>query len=148
MNVFLEGYNSHIAVLEQLEAEGVPMKRVLEFGAGQYSTAWFLERAERLHTVESDPDWYAWAVKTYKKRKGFELSKVRPPDLRRYDLVFIDDGSSAAERLHTLGWVLNRPHPVVVLHDSNVPEYRAVLEALELETETFKDDWPWTEVIR
>ena len=40
-----------------------------------------------------------------------------------FDLVFIDDGLLPDQRIHTIAYVLARPHPKVILHDAEYPAY-------------------------
>lgn len=118
-----ERYASHLPVLKALCADLKP-RRVLEFGAGFHSTAFFLglEGLEKLVSVEVDARW------ELRMRKEFPDERLKlvghPPEkMEDFQLVFIDDGKNAAEREETIRWVLGRPHPPVVIHDAEVLDY-------------------------
>jgi predicted O-methyltransferase YrrM len=124
-------YASHLLVLGALvEAHGV--ERVLELGAGDYSTPAFLAAPglTRLTSVENDPEW-ARKVTTDDDRHEVLLVEGaiadHLPPLEDYDLVFVDDSTSAYERARTIRAVLSQPHPPVVIHDAEVPEYAAAI---------------------
>jgi predicted O-methyltransferase YrrM len=120
-------YSSHLQVLTAMLNTHKP-KRVLEYGSGEYSTPLFLSRphVEALTVVESDFEW---------RRKLPEDDRMTVlvegfANPRNYDLVFIDDGVNADQRCRTIRDVLSRPHPVVVIHDADVPAYRALIDEL------------------
>jgi predicted O-methyltransferase YrrM len=123
-------YASHVPVLRAL-----PARRVLELGAGEHSTKEFLKMPglEHLTSVENDPEWARRAA-TDDPRHEMLLVEGRiadhVPALDGYDLVFIDDSTNAAERAATIRAVLSQPHPLVVIHDAEVPEYAAVIAEL------------------
>lgn len=142
-------YGSHLPVLKLPEIRKLS-KRVLEFGGGLHSTGHFLGVADKVTTVETDPDWAFKLEDKFGRRDNFTLRQSRPESLRDYDLVFVDDGTSAGERIETLEWILARKtRPPVLLHDAEVPEYRLFLEQYpKLDRVTYRDDLPWTELIR
>lgn len=109
-------YATHLPVLRLVLALVKPLS-VLELGAGEYSTRFFLDAGVGLTTLESDETWFH-------KAEGygdFDLRLVEDmslPPLDLYDLVFIDNGTSAAERSPVIRDVLSQPHPVTVIHDA------------------------------
>lgn len=120
-------YASHLLILKALSAF-LPMRRVLEFGAGEHSTSFFLSLAglEELVSVETDPFWIDSVVT---KDKRHTLTQERRPS-EGFDFVFIDDGASeleapeqqrsVAHRVETIRYVLSKPYPVVAIHDAEV----------------------------
>ena len=127
----MDNYSSHLPVLEALDPKP---KRVLEFGAGEHSTAAFLamDSVTRLVSVETDMDWRERVSERFSEH--FEdgrwrlLDEEDPiPDPTDFDLVFIDDGDEPAQRLATIVYVLGRKHPKVVIHDA---DYRPYLETI------------------
>ena len=124
-------YASHLPVLKALLDTGT-ISRVLELGGGLYSTPAFLATSslEKLTTIENDPE---WARKAETADDRHEVLLVQGaiadnlPPLEDYDLVFIDDSTSAYERARTIRAVLSQPHPPVVIHDAEVPEYAAAM---------------------
>ena len=133
-------YATHVPVLIALGHE-LRIRRVLELGTGEHSTACFLDtdvfpHLECLVSVENDP---LWAERT---RVMFErddratlhvatgamsdaLADLQPA-VGDFDLVFCDDSTNAADRSRTIGRVasLCSPASVVVIHDFEVPAYQ------------------------
>ena len=116
-------YATHIRPLKALLAAEKP-KRVLEYGGGPYSTGIFLscDHVELVVTVETDPDWRGLLSDMYETRRHRVLSSGTP-NAQDFDLIFIDNGTTARERVHTIRSVLSKPHPTVVIHDAEVEEY-------------------------
>lgn len=137
------GYETHLAVLETLA-----FRHVLEFGAGPHSTRFFIERAETVCSVEGDDEWFEWATGEYIDADNLTLTRTRPRSLVEFDLILIDDGQTAAQRVETLVWVLSRKRrPPTVVHDAEVPEYRAVLDGMCSRYEMRCGEPPFTAVI-
>jgi len=127
-------YASHVKVLEALPSV-LNIRRVLELGAGDHSTRVFLSMPglEKLTSIENDPAWAERAATTDDRHEMRLVSgpvALNIPPLEDYDLVFIDDSTSAAERAQTIRAVLSQPHPPVVIHDAEVPEYAQVISEL------------------
>jgi predicted O-methyltransferase YrrM len=142
-------YASHLPILKFVLALVKP-KEVLELGAGKYSTAEFLacESVERLTSLETNPEW-ASTVSMATGDDRLDLWTVEDipavlPDLRKFDLVFIDNGNDATERSAAIRAVLSRPHPVTVIHDAEV--YAGVIHELAENRITFNFDTPYTAV--
>lgn len=126
-------YASHLPVLRAL-VKLIEPSSVVEFGAGAYSTPFFLSLPiERLWSVETDP---AWATRAQSTDSRHTVSTTAP-SLADYDLVFIDDGKTPSQREDTIRTVLSEPHPPVVIHDVEVPEYRDAIRDLALERSLF-----------
>lgn len=141
-------YASHLDVLESICLQSPP-KRVLEFGAGDYSTAFFLglEGLAKLVSVEVSPRWRARLEERYDGHPRFELRASAPAKLTGYDLIFIDDGQDRAERSQTIDLVLGAPHSEpVVLHDAE--EYEDVIQRWTERYEIYGAEAPRTAVIR
>lgn len=141
-------YATHLSVLDKLDRP----KKVLELGAGAYSTPYFLEHAKSVVSLETSPEWYAWVSDNFENRKlDLRLVEDIPRalekiDLTKFDLVFVDNGDSAAERGAVIRAVLSKPHPTVVVHDAEV--YGGLLNELAPGHEVFRDEEPWTAVVR
>jgi hypothetical protein len=139
-------YASHLKVLTTVLNTYKP-KRVLEYGSGKYSTPLFLARphVEKLTVVETDFIWRRELVYNNHDPRMTVLVEGNPPPAS-YDLVFIDDGVDLDHRCRTIRAVLSRPHPVVVIHDAEVEEYRELMEELADEVLIYRTD-PDTAVI-
>jgi len=126
------GFGSHLPTLRFLLAVLKP-RRVLEIGAGLYSTPEFLEHicVTALDSVEEDAEWRA-RVKEANPDDRLHLFERLPKqrDLTRYDLIFVDNASTVEGRVAAIKMVLSQPHPVTVLHDSEYPDYHQVIEEL------------------
>lgn len=132
-----ERYSSHLPILRSVIASVQP-KRILEFGAGLHSTPLFVKSGATVLSIESDPDWrkaIAWECASPNLVLRPELRTAKAAD---FDLIFIDDGESAQQREKTIRHVLSQPHPVVVIHDAEVPEYRQAIEELAISHKTYK----------
>lgn len=141
-------YDSHLPVLKALLSL-IPMRNVLEFGSGAFSTPFFLGLSDlkKLVSVETDPRWYIRVETEHKGDKRFQIAKKRPQNLEGFDFVFVDDGENPAQRVETINWILGQDHPPVVIHDAEVPEYREAIEASDSNHVTFQWATPWTELV-
>ena len=130
----MDRYATHLPVLQAL-GQKLPIQRVLELGGGTYSTAAFLDpdiypRLEVLDTVEVIPDWQEALQAAHGEDPRWRLMKKLPPTLKAgYDLVFVDDGQCAADRIKSIEAVAGYP-ALVVIHDYEVAQYRAVAVAV------------------
>lgn len=115
------------------------IERVLEFGSGHYSTKTFLNRSafphlKQLHSVENDADWGETirAAVRYDNRcevkvvSGAMCDAVHTLDLEQFDLVLVDDSTSAEQRAATILSlsVLHPRNPWLVIHDYEIDDYR------------------------
>ena len=123
-------YASHLSVLQAVLDQYLP-KRVLELGAGQYSTPAFLAHpaVEEVVSIEPDKEWRERVKAEFADEKLTVLAQLRrkPQD---FDLVFIDNGTTEKQRLAAIKKVLSAPHPVVVIHDADVPAYNQAIADL------------------
>jgi len=130
-------YATHIPVLIGL-ARLRAITSVLEFGAGHYSTKIFLNRRafpdlKVLDSYETDQNWrHVMSDFTNGDSRaklhfvdGSMATALEAIDLENYDLIFVDDSESAAERVKTIkALCARRPQSsLVVIHDYEVPEY-------------------------
>ena len=127
----VDPYSTHLPILRRM-VNGVRPRRVLEFGAGLHSTPLYFRDPQLWNVVciEPDPEWrkkVAYAVDDERLILREAATNVNPTD---FDLIFIDDGTCAAERLKTIRFVLSEPHPPTVIHDAEVPEYRDAIKEL------------------
>jgi hypothetical protein len=136
-------YATHLPVLIGL-ARLLKIRKVLEFGCGQYSTLTFLDRQAfpdlvSLDSFEHDPDWIAQLSAHITADPRVKLNHVRDSireviprlDFADYDLIFIDDSLTAPERAATIGAVAGNCHPsnCTVIHDYEVEDYRRAARA-------------------
>lgn len=138
-------YATHLPVLIGLAALR-PIRRVLEFGCGHYSTKTFLQRAvfpdlKELQSVENDPAWGETMREatgddprsTVTVVSGAMSDAVRRFDLEAFDLILVDDSTNAEDRAATIR-ALSSLHPLnpwLVIHDYEVEEYRAASSGFE-----------------
>jgi predicted O-methyltransferase YrrM len=127
---------THVPVLVGL-ARLVKLRRVAEFGCGQFSTLSLTDRSafpdlEVLHSFENDPQWLEEIRTRTAHDPRVEMSRVdgrmgdaaAGVDVRDYDLVFIDDSKRAEDRAATIRAVWERRAPLVAIHDFEVFAYR------------------------
>jgi len=120
-----KGYGSHQPALRAI-AKFMPIRSVIEFGAGLYSTHLFLDPTafpllESLTTFEHDEKW-AETVRVDDPRHKLIIA---PPDEFepltrtsgiRADFVFLDSGPTMIERLALVSHCLKLA-PVFAMHD-------------------------------
>lgn len=140
-------YATHLPVLQSI-AEKVPLWRVLEYGGGDYSTPFFLShpKLERLVTVEDDPEWRARIEEKYADPRLVVTEKV-PEPLGACTLIFIDNGTSIRQRVEVIRAVLSEPHPIVVIHDAEIPAYEQAIRESGQPFTVFKALTPHTAVV-
>ncbi len=135
-------YGSHMSVLRAVLNTHKP-KRVLEYGAGLYSTPLFLSRphVEQLVSVEPDADWRHRIRNANDDPRLHMLAAgdFKPSD---FDLIFIDNGQDGAtplggERAQTIRDVLSKKHPIVVVHDAEFPAYATAIEEYAINFSVF-----------
>ena len=153
-------YATHVPVLIGL-ASIRPIERVLEFGCGHYSTTTFLKRSvfpdlKVLHSVENDAHW-AETIRAAVKDDARSVvtvvdgaigDAVRQFDLETFDLILVDDSTSAEDRATTIRALsdLNPSNPWLVIHDYEVEEYQRASVPLK-ERFTFKAYNPHTGLV-
>jgi hypothetical protein len=131
-------FPTHLPVLLAL-ARWLPVRQVLEFGCGDFSTMTFLNRrlfpsVERVVSVENDP---VWAEKILAKAAGdprLDLRVISGPvaasvgtiELDEFDLIFVDDSVVEVERARTIAAVAaaKSARPVVAIHDFEDVRYQ------------------------
>jgi predicted O-methyltransferase YrrM len=127
-----ELFASHLPVLAGL-ARLIPVRRVLELGAGHYSTPAFLDRSafgdlETLRSVEDDPVWVEKLSAVVRDDPRVDLVTVTRPmskavaglRVQDYDLVLVDDSKGQEERIETIRNVAANASgsaALVVIHD-------------------------------
>ena len=131
-------YATHVPVLIGLA--GIRnVERVLELGCGNYSTKTFLNRdafphLKALRSVENDPLW-ARTMRlgvagdsrcTITFTSGSIGDAVSTIDLEQFDLIFVDDSTSAEQRAATITALsaLHPQNPWTVVHDYEVADYQ------------------------
>lgn len=114
------------------------IRRVLEFGCGQFSTKTFLNLAafphlERLDSFENDPAWFKEIATTLQGDSRIKLTFVQgemsaaaiKTDPRKYGLVFIDDSAPRTNlRSATIRAVGRWGARLAVVHDFETFAYR------------------------
>lgn len=136
-------YATHVPVLIGL-ARALKVRSVLEVGCGQYSTLTFLNRAafpnlEKLRSLENDIEWFAKVAKLVADDPRAEMMPVSgamsramaATEIDAYDLIFLDDSTSAEERAATIREVAAKQpvSTIVVIHDYEVQAYRQAARA-------------------
>jgi hypothetical protein len=123
-------YATHIPILAAVSALANP-KSITEFGAGDYSTAMFLNRSvfpdlNSLVSLENDETWYARMREMLGGDNRLDLRQIRgdlshavTEQLLAADLIFIDDSMAAIRKQTILAVGDKAPDGVpVVIHDA------------------------------
>jgi hypothetical protein len=127
---------THLPVLIGL-ARLRPIRRVLEFGSGLFSTNTFLNRSafpdlEVLQSYENDATWYETVKQIVKADPrliltlvdGLMQQVVDAKAVQNYDLVFIDDSSNSHQRSSTIRAIIAAQPKLAVIHDFETFAYR------------------------
>jgi predicted O-methyltransferase YrrM len=153
-------YATHIPILLGL-ARVTKVENVLELGCGDYSTRMFLNSTAfpslvSLHSLETDQAWLDKIhaavgddprVSTQFVSNGMR-SMIDQMNLEKYDLIFVDDSTSADDRAATIRAIsANRPQrAVVAIHDFEIQAYREAAAAFQNQF-TFKAFNPQTGIV-
>jgi len=131
-------YSTHLPVLVGLATE-LPVRNVLEFGAGRFSTLTFLDRSafpdvERVDSFDTDPAWRDEVLALANHDSRLTITLVDGPmhqaaaslPFEEYDLVLVDDSADEASRTATIGTVARcrSNRNVIVVHDYEMERYR------------------------
>jgi hypothetical protein len=153
-------YATHVPVLIGLAAIR-PIRRVLEFGCGHYSTKMFLQRSAfpdlvELQSVENDANWAAAMREAVAGDarchvtvvSGAMCDAVSKFDLESFDLILVDDSTNASDRANTIRALsgFDPSNPWFVIHDYEVEEYRRASSGFK-ERLTFKAYNPHTGLV-
>ena len=127
-------------------AQRFKIRRVLELGCGAFSTSTLLNGEifadlERLDSYETDRSWLEKTATAFQADDRFRLtlisgamaSGVRETNIEMFDLIFVDDSSSAAERKETIRQLANQqlPDRLIVIHDFEIGDYREAASTFE-----------------
>ena len=153
-------YTTHIPILVAL-AQHFRIEQVLELGCGNFSTPTFLNQrvfpnVKRLDSFDHDESW----IKKVSVQVGNDpryyphfiggsvSSALFETFIEKFDLVFVDDSTTAAERSETIRKLSARKpaNVLIVIHDYEVIEYRAAAADFE-HRHTFKAFTPQTGVV-
>lgn len=135
-------FASHMPILIGVARAARP-RRLLELGAGFFSTPAFLDRRlfpslESILSLEDDPDWIARLTARIGGDPRLSLTSVpvvpdwaAEADLTSFDLIFVDDSTMVGERARTVRNVLMRARAdaIVVIHDFQQAQYQAAVPA-------------------
>ena len=139
--------STHIPVLVALGLTR-PIRRVLELGAGWYSTPTFLNRKvfpqlEQLVSVEDDLNWQLKVQRGCPDTR-LMISGTIPSLTDPYDLIFVDNSTDLKVRAATIRRVAEETRDVlVVIHDAEDVNYIPEIERFEWH-ETINTYTKWT----
>lgn len=138
-------YATHIPVLLAL-AQAMKVEKVLELGCGEFSTLTFLNSSAfpslvSLESLETDQTWLdkiATMVANDARVKttlvpGAMRSAIEQADLDAYDLILVDDSTSAVDRAATIRAISARQprRAVIAIHDFEIHGYREAAAAFQ-----------------
>lgn len=131
-------YSTHVPILVGL-ASTFRIAKILEFGAGSYSTLTFLNRSAfpdvvLVESIESDPQWMAKISDAAKGDSRLQMRLMPEPiedvlqeiPLDSWDLILVDSSTEATRRASLIE-ALARGRSVtalVVVHDFEIALYR------------------------
>lgn len=120
-------YRTHLPVLNHILST-CSVKRVIEFGPGDYSTPLFVQQCEMVQCIEMQSEqWYNKVKQSNANKDNFSiicsLSATGFYNLEyidRVDLVFVDGhGESRPEVIN----FFNNKSPIIVVHDTEDSSY-------------------------
>ena len=138
-------YATHVPVLIGL-ASLCRIERVLELGCGNYSTKTFLNRAvfphlKELQSIDNDAAWGETIRDAVKHDSRCRVNIVTGPmsdavstfELENFDLIFIDDSTTAEQRAATITALsaLHPQNPWTLIHDYEVGDYQRAASAFK-----------------
>ncbi len=118
-----DNYGSHLSILEKVFTT-FEIKKVLEFGLGQFSTPFFVSHAEVVVSVEQESqEWYERTKTQINSANWYPVFQPDPQVVfgrfdagsQNFDLVFSD--GAAETRCLVANLAMERNVPVIVLHD-------------------------------
>jgi predicted O-methyltransferase YrrM len=133
----------------------------LELGCGDFSTATLLNREVfsdlvQLHSYETDPAWLEKTASVFHGDDRFQLqlipgsmsSALRETKVETFDMIFVDNSTSAVERAETIRHLVTRsvPNQLIVIHDFEVKDYRDAASTFE-HKQIFRAFTPQTAVV-
>ena len=131
-------YATHVPILVGVGCS-LGIAKILEFGAGFYSTLTFLNRTAfpgvtSICTIESDSDWISKVYAAAKDDPRLRIRHVPEPiesilpelDLADYDLVLVDSSTEAERRAALIRQLANQSTGtgLIVIHDFEIDLYR------------------------
>jgi hypothetical protein len=126
-------YNTHLDVLKFV-CKMFPVKTVVEYGAGRYSTQLFHNLGLNYVSYEDDKRWI-------KKLPHLNIEYARKMPYKTADLIFIDNGKTFEDRIKVIK--MHKKSHLVIIHDWDFREYR---EAVEWDFVLADDKFPQTAI--
>lgn len=127
-------YASHLPILTGI-GKSFPIRRVLEYGSGVYSTPLFLNRdvfpdLRELVSIEVDACWRDTVQQKVGENPRLILSStdIPYPSASDFDLIFIDSATYEG-KIETIRKVAQSFKGIVVVHDSDVEAYMREIES-------------------
>lgn len=132
-------YSSHLPVLREF-GQRADIKRVVEWGAGPFSTPAFMDPAifpnlVSLLSIESEPMWCIWVQSRF--QQDHRLTLLELPEFPQiclilhnpYDLAFVD-GMTVQMRYNAAAKSAYRAR-FVILHDAQVSHYARIIKGFK-----------------
>ena len=111
---------------------------------------------EQLHSYETDRSWYEKTLTAFSDDLRYQPRFVKAAmsaglqeiELGQFDLIFVDDSTSAVERAETIQQLANRPlsGQLIVIHDFEIRNYRDAASSFE-HSQIFRAFTPQTGVV-
>jgi hypothetical protein len=126
-------HGSHVPILVGI-GKSFTIRRILEIGAGGYSTPLFLNRnvfpsVEELVSVERDLEWMKKMSDELRDSRILLMDQEPGTELERFDMIFVDNAYSLY-RANEIKNFSERPslRAIVVVHDSENSMYKTEIE--------------------
>lgn len=122
-------YSTHLDLLGEIFNFTGPLKNAVEFGMGDYSTGFLLNRNENLISIEMQYDyWYNKMVETFGNYSDWtpvlSIGPNKVFDLKypeNIDFCFVDGHGDS--RPECINFMLDKKCPIIVAHDTERDSY-------------------------
>lgn len=124
----VDNYSTHLPLLEKIFSLIDKPNIVLEFGMGNFSTEFFIDRSEKIISIEmQSEEWYHNIVEKFSNKKNWSPYLYLGPnsfiefDFPSVDLCFVDGHGET--RPECVNHMMNLNCPIIIAHDTETDSY-------------------------
>lgn len=147
----MDRFATHLEILQKI-FEFKKIKSVIEFGLGHNSTTFFIDKVEKLTSVEmQSEEWYNIMYNLYKSRNNWIPLKLLGPseifkiDYEKVDLIFVDGHGDT--RYQCVNF-MSKYSDIIVAHDTEAEKVYNwnLVDLKDYKQFTDRRNEPWTTV--
>jgi hypothetical protein len=124
----IDNYSTHLPLLEKIFSVMDKPKTVLEFGMGNFSTQFFIEKSENTISIEmQSEEWYNDMFKKFSSNSNWSPHLYLGPEtfmgfkFTSVDLCFVDGHGET--RPECVNHMMNLNCPIIIAHDTETSSY-------------------------